>query len=279
MIASLIYKNGSIETADIVLYNLFIGKGVKMYKLLIVDDESTIRNGLSHFFPWSELGYEVVGEAKNGLQALNFIHKNQVDVVLCDIKMPVMTGIDLAKELYEQKTKINIVFLSAYKDFEYAQKALVYGVKNYVIKPTKYDDLAAVFCRLKNSLDEERIKEINSESDIVYTNEKDNVLNVLMSYVNDNFDNATLEEASRLVHVNMYYLSKLFKQKCGQNFSEYVISVKMEKAAELLRTSDIKTYELSDITGYSTPKNFTRAFKKYFGKSPREYKNNLENRS
>ncbi|WP_397356404.1 response regulator [Paenibacillus sp. N3.4] len=76
----------------------------------MVDDETKIRNGLCNFFPWKEIGFEVVAEAKHGKQALEYIVKQPIDVVLCDIKMPVMSGIELAQELYHRKNKAKMVF-------------------------------------------------------------------------------------------------------------------------------------------------------------------------
>lgn len=77
-----------------------------MYTLLVVDDETKIRNGICNYFPWNEIGFEIIGEAKNGRQALDTILKQQVDVVLSDIKMPVMSGIELAQELYAAERSV-----------------------------------------------------------------------------------------------------------------------------------------------------------------------------
>ena len=81
-----------------------------MYRLLIVDDEEDIRRGLADFFPWDEIGYRVVGTAENGKQALDIVSTGTVDVVFCDIRMPILSGIDLAKTLFEAHRKIPMVF-------------------------------------------------------------------------------------------------------------------------------------------------------------------------
>lgn len=107
-----------------------------MYKILIADDVAEICNGLSLYFPWHEFGFEVAGQAADGAQVMEFIASNPVDVLLCDIKMPVMDGIAVAKELFYRKSPVKIVFISAYKEFEYAKKALAYGVVDYLVKPT-----------------------------------------------------------------------------------------------------------------------------------------------
>jgi len=251
-----------------------------LYKLLIVDDEREIRNGLCNYFPWGEIGFEVKGQCENGKQALEFLKENSIDVVLCDIKMPVMTGIDLARELHGLKNRIKIVFLSGYKEFEYAQKALIYNVRNYIIKPAKYSELVDVFTKIKAELDEEASDEMKSLSisctteDVkANTNYHDIIITNVKTFIKENYRDVTLEKAASLVHMNPYYLSNFFKQKTGENFSDFVIKAKMEKAAELLGDINYKIHDISDSVGYSSAKNFTRAFKAHFNKSPREYRN------
>ncbi|MCR8635062.1 MULTISPECIES: response regulator transcription factor [Paenibacillus] len=258
-----------------------------MYKLIVVDDETKIRNGICNYFPWNEIGFEIVAEAKNGRQALDYILKHDVDVVLSDIKMPVMTGVELAQELHSRKSKTKIVFLTGYKEFDYAQKALVYGVKSYIIKPTKYEELLEIFSRIKDELDDEQsreallqgqavtaaplVEEVAEENteELGYHEKK---IAAIKSYVLEHYKDVTLEEVAGLFHMNLYYLSKYFKKWSGQNFSDYVISVKMEKAAEMLKDITYKTYEIGSFIGYDNAKNFSRAFKLYYGKSPREFR-------
>jgi len=248
-----------------------------MYKLLIADDEYEIRNGLCKFFPWNEIGFEVVGQAENGKKALEIIENNKVDVLLCDIMMPVMSGLEVANQLSESKHKVRVIFFSGYKDFNYAQKALEYGVKSYILKSTNYNELIRVFTKIKSELDEENkastdkaVQDMKSDNGVNF-NEK--IISIIRSYVEKNFASVTLEDLTKQVHMNPDYISKFFKQKTGQNFSDYLIEVRMKKAAELLDDISYKTYEISDMVGYSNSFNFTRTFKNYFGMSPREYRN------
>jgi len=237
-----------------------------MYKLLLVDDEAEIRNGLSLYFPWHEIGFEITAALDNGRKALEFIHRNHVDVMLCDIMMPIMTGLELAKELHDCRSRLKIILLSGYKDFEYAKQALSYNVKGYIVKPTKYNELYEVFSSLKMELDQEGPRPVAATFDEKVTAE-------IKSYVEQHYREVTLEDAAALVHMNPFYVSKYFKEKTGQTFTDYVVQVKMKKAAELLNDIRYKTYEISEMVGYSHAKNFTRTFKKYFGVSPRAYRN------
>lgn len=249
-----------------------------MHKLLIADDEYEIRNGLCHYIPWNEMGFEVVGHVENGLKALEFINKHPVDVLLSDIRMPVMSGMDVARELAGQKSAVNVVLLSGYREFEYAQQALDFGVRSYLLKPAKYKDIHSTFTRLKEELDERPApveaapEECSGESE-----ESEDVtaqaIQKLKKYIQEHYKEATLENAAKIVYMNPYYLSKYFKTKTGQNFSEYVTRVRMNKAAELLRDIRYRTYEISEMVGYSNAKNFTRTFRRYFGQCPREFRN------
>ncbi|MBY9078126.1 putative response regulatory protein [compost metagenome] len=246
-----------------------------MYKLLIADDESEIRNGLSQYFPWNEIGFEVVGLTVNGLETLDFISNHAVDILLCDIKMPVMGGLDVAKELYEQRSKVNMVMLSGYREFELAQMALNFGVKHYLLKPTKYTELTRVFERLKEDLDQERnlAREGEETGDSGQQAVSEKTIDKVKAYIDEHYKEASLENAAKIAYMNPYYLSRYFKQKTGKNFSEYLMEIRMEKAAELLKDESYKTYEVSEIIGYSNAKNFTRTFRRHFGKTPRDYRN------
>ncbi|KQO16572.1 response regulator transcription factor [Paenibacillus sp. Leaf72] len=248
-----------------------------MYKLLIADDEIEIRNGLSQYIPWDHIGFEVVGQAANGLHALEYMAEKPVDVLLCDIKMPQMGGIEVARKLFEQRSSVSVVLLSGHREFELAQQALNYGVKQYLLKPTKYSEINKVFERLKEDLDLKALLEQQSEpSDDAQTEEQpapETAIDKIKHYISCHYKEASLENASNVVYMNPYYLSKYFKQKTGENFSDYLTAVRMNKAAELLKDPSYKTYEISELVGYSNAKNFTRTFRRYFGETPREYRN------
>ncbi len=124
-----------------------------MYKLMIAEDEEIIRRGISKSIPWNELGFEVVFEAGNGQQALSNIDSTKPDVLLTDIRMPVMDGIALAKSVRAKYPNIEIVILSGFSDFEYAREAITQGVFEYLLKPTDKKKFIDCFNRLKEKLD------------------------------------------------------------------------------------------------------------------------------
>lgn len=249
-----------------------------MYSLLIADDEFELRNGLCKYFPWEEVGFEVVGHVENGRQALAFIENHPVDVLLCDIKMPVMDGLELAEELHTRRLPVKVIFLSGYRSFEFAQKALALGVKDYIVKSTKFNELVNVFKKIRQDLDEESAfrgacvgaKAGEEESQGYY----ELLIGRIKGYVRDHYQDVTLEDIAQVVHMHPNYVSKIFCRKTGQHFSDYLLSVRMEKAKDLLSDIRYKTYEVSEMLGYRNSKNFTRAFKYYYGKTPRDFRNN-----
>ncbi len=112
-----------------------------MVRLLIVDDEHTIRRGLELSIPWKEHGFQVVGTAKNGIDALNFFQTNYADIVISDIRMPRMDGLELQEEIKKKYPNIPFIFLSGYEDFDYARKALQFGAFAYLLKPLDTNEL------------------------------------------------------------------------------------------------------------------------------------------
>lgn len=124
-----------------------------LYKLLIVEDEYEIRRGLISQIDWNELGFEVEGEAENGSEALKMLSSITPDVIITDIRMPVMDGIELMHKLREINSKVKIVILSAFNEFEYAKKSIQYEAFSYILKPTRDEEISDVFRKLKNRLD------------------------------------------------------------------------------------------------------------------------------
>lgn len=125
-----------------------------MYKLLVVEDEEAIRKGIIKSIDWEELGYVVVGDVANGREGLEFALREKPDVILTDVRMPVMDGLAMAEAVLAQHSDIRIVILSGFADFEYAQQAIRFQVFDYLLKPTDKNKFIQCFIRLKNELDE-----------------------------------------------------------------------------------------------------------------------------
>lgn len=126
-----------------------------MIKVLLADDEPFILQGLKVLLDWKELGCEIVSTASNGIEAFDYIENNEVDVLITDIKMPEMNGIDLLKKIRESgNNELEVVILSGYKDFEYAKQGLKYGCAGYVLKPVEKEELMSLIKKLANKKNE-----------------------------------------------------------------------------------------------------------------------------
>jgi len=125
-------------------------------KALLVDDEKPILQNLHAVLPWADLDIEVVGLARNGVQALDLAREHRPDLILCDIRMPVMDGIEFLRRLRETDGEAEVVMLTGYQDFNYARSVIPYGVRDYVLKPIRYDELTALIERLSRAIRDRR---------------------------------------------------------------------------------------------------------------------------
>lgn len=112
-----------------------------MLKALLVDDDHMVTTGLSKLIPWGELNATLIGEANNGKAALRFAEENRPDLIISDIRMPVMDGLELCRVISSTMFDTTVILLSAYEDFTYAQTALQYGVKDYILKPMNWEKI------------------------------------------------------------------------------------------------------------------------------------------
>ncbi|MCI9359455.1 MAG: response regulator [Hungatella sp.] len=236
-----------------------------MYRLVIVDDEEKIVEGIANLFPWEQIGFSVMFFNRAG-KALEYMESHPVDVLMSDIEMPGIDGIELCRRI--QDKDIKVIFISSYQNYEYFRYAIQFRVEDYLLKPIKSGDILTCFGKIREDLDRKyQVKEENNSS--YY----EQIVDKVKKYIEENYKEASLEEAAVLVNLSPNYLSKIFKDKCGTGFSEYLTKTRMEKACELLNDIQYKGYDIAYYIGYDNPKNFSRAFKAYFGMSPKEYRN------
>ena len=144
-----------------------------MYRLLIVDDEDVIRDGLVNTIDWKSMGFSVVSTARNGREALDILETVQPDVILADIRMPRLSGIELAKSIQTDYPEIKVVILTGYDHFEYAQEAIEHNIFSYLLKPYNSIKLTEVFSKLKNILDKRnRVSNLSIRANQTLINEE-----------------------------------------------------------------------------------------------------------
>ncbi len=125
------------------------------YKIMLVDDEEEVRTSIIRKIDWQDAGFEVIGDAENGKEALEKIEQNEPDLVLTDIRMPYMDGLEMAEKIRQRYPSMKIVIFSGFDEFEYAKKAIKLNVIEYILKPVNVEELTAILKKIKKSLDEE----------------------------------------------------------------------------------------------------------------------------
>lgn len=130
-------------------------------KALLVDDEINIIKNLQAVIPWDELGIDIVGSAKNGEAALELVREAVPELILCDIRMPVMDGILFLERLRELGSEAEVIMMTGYQDFSYVRSVIRYEVKDYILKPIDYDELAQTISRLAEGIRERQAEQQN----------------------------------------------------------------------------------------------------------------------
>lgn len=146
-----------------------------MYTVIVADDEEEIRRGIVRKVRWEELGFRVVGEAENGAEALKMVEKLEPDLLLTDIRMPFLSGIELARSVREVLPTVQIAFLSGFDDFSYAQQAIQYNIVSYMLKPISAAELEEELRNIKAVMDR-KFEEFNSKEMVQERMEKSEFL-------------------------------------------------------------------------------------------------------
>lgn len=245
-----------------------------MYKVIIVDDESNIRERIASIMPWGELGFEVIGSCENGEDAWNVLQSRKPEAVLTDILMPGMNGLELIGKIRREHPRVMTAIMSAYDDFKYAQAALHYDVKGYLLKPVLRKEFIAVFRKISSELEtraNRRTTDGTEPSNPPRTTANPYV-SLAVDYVSRHIDERiTVEDAAKVIHIHPNYLSTLFKRETGYNFIDYVNEMKIRKAMELLLYTDEKISDIALRIGFYNFSYFNKIFKKIAGETPSQY--------
>ncbi len=255
-----------------------------MLKVMLVDDEPFIRQGIRIIINWEEYGYEIVAEAENGFEALKILEREKVDLVFADLKMPGMSGLELiesSRNLYGNQ--IQFIILTGYADFYYAKEAIRLSVRDYLLKPIQEQELIRILKALNKEYKqketganefvpykESREPSVRSEMD---GRESSRVLEQVEEYVQENYDkNLSLRSIGEIFYMNNVYLGRIFKKKYGVLFRDYLNGIRMDKAMELLLNTDEKVYKIAQKVGFSSVDYFINRFIQEKGITPRRWR-------
>ena len=239
---------------------------------MIADDEHYMLEAMENLIDWEKMDCQLVYKAQNGKALLDEVKKNMPDIIITDIKMPLVGGIDVAKYVYENMLPTQVIILSAYADFLFAQEAIKYDVCGYIIKTSVIEMLPGMIQKAIKKL-ESSYQEIEKENEEYYS---DDIFGRLQKYIADHYmDKLSLSQIATEIHANGSYLSRLYKTKTGQNLFDSINRMKLEKAKEYMHQGK-RIYEIAQMVGFDDVSYFSRVFRKHEGCSPREYENRLK---
>lgn len=245
-----------------------------MYKVLVIEDEDIIRRGLIQMVDWSALECRVIGEASNGVNGLKAIESLKPDIVIVDINMPIMNGIELLEAL--PRDTFSTIIISGHSEFEYAKKAITYGVCEYLLKPL--DANMIVYAIQKAILEIERrkhyVEEHQVEDPYLVLNKSmktDSVtLLKVINYIDEHYqEKITLEDLTDYSGKSHTSLNKRFQRDFNMTFSDYLSRYRIQKAIDIMKSTEHKIYEISEMVGFSDYKYFNTVFKKIVGETPK----------
>lgn len=258
-----------------------------MLKVLIVEDEEIIRRGLVYTIDWMSMGCMVVGAAENGQEGLVMLQQYEIDLVIADIMMPEMTGIEMLEAAEKMKIKpFKSIILTSYATFDYAHKAVHLQVADYLLKPVDEDELRDAISKIKKKLEENKVYSnivaLTQKRDIdklvdwdVYLTEdtlKNSYVGQALYKIRDHYhEKISIDSIAEELDVSASYLSRKFKEATSQTFLELLMRYRIQKAISLLKKRIYRVYEVSELTGFSDYKHFCVVFKKYTKTSPTEF--------
>lgn len=242
------------------------------FNVVVVDDEKLIAKNIAKNIEKLSSNFQVVNIFSNGLDALDFIKENPPHVVFTDIRMPLMDGLELAKEMADINSPAKCVILTGYADFSYAKTAMQNGVVDYLLKPVNAEELEKVLKQLEVSL-------IAANPDFVIEEDQskspEELVELIKEYVHNHYkEPIDLNVLADNMGFSPSYLTKIFTKYEETTPSKYIRNYRMNIAKQML-SLDTNLDKIAEAVGYTDPFHFSKSFKQTFGMSPSEYRKTL----
>ena len=255
-----------------------------MYKVLIIEDEDIIRNGLKYSFDWLSLDLIVVGDCRNGEEGLKGIAELHPDIVLLDINMPIKNGIDVLRES-EGKYVFSTIIISGYNEFVYAQQAVKYGVTEYLLKPVDKEQLKKALEKAKEQVElrkkfemikrniknPENLNLIKKEIITDY-GQTSKYVSSAIQYIKENYHKKiSMNDLVEPLGMSITFLNKKFREETGYTFNEFLNRYRIQKSIEMMKEGKMKITAIAMSIGFSDYRYFNKVFKKYTAMLPSEF--------
>ena len=251
-----------------------------MYSVTVIENEHFVVLWLKQLFNRPDLGFTCTESYENPLQALPAVKENPPDLIISDIRMPGMSGLELLNQLREEKVTSPVIFVSAFPDFSYAQEGIRLGALDYLLKPVSMEDAEKCLLKAKEYLNRQsEVQRLEKEA-----KEKaqpdlggglpDDPYQRMLAFIDANYAKPIrLTDLAKETNMSAGYCSSLFQKEAGMSFSQYLIQLRMRKAKELLKYRNISINQVASLVGYADLFYFSREFKRNVGVTPSEYKN------
>lgn len=251
-----------------------------MYRVVVIEDEEAIRKGIIMSIDFSALNCILIGEAGNGVEGIKLIQEKKPDIVITDVTMPLMSGIEMIEQTLEYN--YTSIIISGYDEFSYAKKAIKLGVCDYLMKPIDKEELNNVIQSIVSSFDLSSkisglLKEKNQIEHIQLLetlNKEDHLVDKIMEYINLHYsEKIFLSDIADVLNYSESLLSKRFRRVTQMTFNEYLNRFRIQKSIEYMKKGTYGLTGISDICGFSDYKYFSTVFKKYTGYTPSQFTN------
>lgn len=244
--------------------------GERKAKLLIVDDEENILNRMSKYIQNNMDCFSNIYTAKSGQEALDIIYRQQPELMLLDVQMPVKNGLEVMKEAKNKGRCPKTIILSGHDTFSYVQQALRLGAVDYLLKPCRSTEICQRLTEVLQTITMEKTEEKSGGDKMGHLSVRN-----AQEYIKEHLtDDLNLRLVADKVGVSTAYLSTLFTQHLGCGFIDYLNKTRIEYACNYMQDGTMKIYEIAFKVGFHDEKYFSRVFKKVMGQSPSEYRRN-----
>ncbi|EQK44435.1 MULTISPECIES: response regulator transcription factor [Peptostreptococcaceae] len=247
-----------------------------MLDIIVVEDEAPIRDWIAYTISNISDEFNVLASASNGKEAYELALNLKPKVIISDIKMPIMGGIELTKKIKEVFPDIYVILLTNYAEFSYAKEAISCGVYEYLVKsdirPKELKEILDKVNESEKELEKNKASRLQKENTL--SESKDGYSKTIkksIDYIHKNYkQHISLQDISNYVFLSHEYFSRLFKEEVGENFSSYLTNYRMKKAESLIKNTDMKISQIAIEVGYTNASYFSRSYKKFKGISPED---------
>ncbi len=247
----------------------------KIFTVVVVEDEKLIAKNIAKNIENLNPNFKVISIESNGEDALHFIKQQTPNVIITDIQMPVMDGLELIKQISEYNNYIKCIILSGHDDFAYAKSAIEYGAFSYLLKPVNLDELSDLLKKLELTFFSTHDMLSSSQKSPAYSSKE--IADLIKKYIEQNYNKPIdLNIIADHFSFSPSYLTKIFVKFTNITPSKYILNYRINIAKQLLGDFSLTINMVANMVGYTDPFHFSKTFKQTVGVSPASYRKSLQ---